>query len=178
MSEIREIVTKAIVEKGRKQIRFNSVVNSINNAESVLGCFVMNHSFSATRVKGGVEISGKFELNIWYSHSSNTRTDVVKQVITYDKVCKTKKTINDYLEENNDIIVKVIQQPVCSDVKIVDDNIEVEIVLEVQCEIIGETKIKVSVLEGPPIFTEDDDDDYLEEIEDEINPQFLNERIF
>jgi spore coat protein E len=176
MSEIREIVTKAIVEKGKKQIRFTTTVNSLNNVESILGCFVLNHSFSATRVKGAVEINGKFELNVWYSHSSNTQTDVVKQVITYDKVVKTKKTIKNYIEDNNDVIVKMIQQPVCSDVRIVDDHIEAEILFEVECEVIGETKIKVNVLEGAQLF--DPEEDYLDEIDEEVNPQFINEKIF
>lgn len=178
MSEIREIVTKAIVEKGKKQIRFTTTVNSLNNVESILGCFVLNHSFSANRIKEAVEVNGKFELNVWYSHSSNTKTDVVKQVITYDKVVRTKKTIKSYIEDNNDVIVKMLQQPICNDVKIVDDNIEIEIMFEVECEVIGETKIKVNVLEGAHIYDPNENDDYLDDIENEINPQFINEKIF
>jgi spore coat protein E len=178
MSEIREIVTKAIVEKGKKQIRFTSTVSALNNVESILGCFVLNHSFSANRIKGAVEVSGKFELNCWYSHSSNTKTDVVKQVITYDKIVKTKKTIKSYIEDNNDVIVKMIQQPITADVRIVSDHIEVEIMFEVECEVIGETKIKVNVLEGAHIYDPNEDDDYLDDIDEEINPQFINEKIF
>src|SRR5690554_541775 len=134
MSEIREIVTKAIVEKGRKEIRFTAEVPGVENVESVLGCFILNHSFSANRIKGAVEINGQFELNVWYSHSSNTQTDVVKHQVTYDKTVKTKKVIKNYLEEDNDVIVKILKQPVCEDVRILGNSIEVDIVLAVECE--------------------------------------------
>lgn len=179
MSEIREIVTKAIVEKGKKEIRFTSVVSSINDVESILGCFILNHSFSANRVQGAVEINGQFELNVWYSHSSNTKTDVVKQAVSYEKVVKTKKVIKSYLEDDNDVIVKILKQPVCEDARIVDDHIEIEVVLEVECEVIGETKIKVSVLEGAQLYDpQDDEDDDFNDIEAAINPHFINEKIF
>jgi len=72
----------------------------------------------------------------------------------------------------------MIKQPICSDVRIVDNNIEVEIMFEVECEVIGETKIKVNVLEGAHIYDPNEDDDYLDEIDNEINPQFINEKIF
>lgn len=176
MNEIREIVTKAVVEKGRKQIRLTATINSLNQVESILGCFILNHSFSANRIKGAVEISGRFEVNVWYSHSSNTKTDVVKQVIAYDKVVKTKKIIQSYLDDQNDVIVRIVEQPICRDVRIVGEQIEVDISLEVECEVIGETKMKVSVLEGAYEYNEDEDD--FDEIDEEINPQFINEKIF
>ena len=175
MSEIREIVTKAIVEKGKQEIRFTAELN-IDQVESILGCFILNHSFSANRVKGGVEMSGQFELNVWYSHSSNTQTDVAKEVIHYDKTVKTKKVIQNYLEEDNDVIVKVLKQPICEDVRILTDTVEVDIVLAVECEVIGETKIKVSVLEGAQIYDPEDDD--LDEIDTSVNPNFINDKFF
>lgn len=177
MSEIREIVTKAIVEKGKKEIRFTAEIGSMDHVESVLGCFVLNHSFSASRVKGGVEISGQFELNVWYSHSSNTKTDVAKETIKYEKTVKTKRVIKNYLEDDNDVIVKITKQPTCEDVRIQNGVVEVDIVLAVECEVIGETKIKVSVLEGAQLYDPEEDDD-LDEIDTAINPNFINEKFF
>jgi spore coat protein E len=178
MNEIREIVTKAIVEKGKKQIRFTDTIKTINQVESVLGCWVLNHSFSAEKVHGGVEVNGKFEVNIWYSHSNNTKTDVVKQVVNYSQVVKTKRKINDYLEQDNDVIVRMIQTPMCSDVKIVDNNVEIEVILEVVAEVIGETKIKVTVLDQLPNFDQDDNDDLDDEIEANVNTKFIREKLF
>ena len=48
MSEVREIVTRAVVAKGKKIFRVNEVVVPLNEAYSVLGCWVINHEFEAS----------------------------------------------------------------------------------------------------------------------------------
>lgn len=177
MNEIREIVTKAIVEKGKKTIRFVEKINTENPVESVLGCWILNHTFEGNKTTNGVNIIGNFEVNIWYSFDNNTKTEVVKQIVNYEEKVKTKRKIDDYLEENNDVIVRMIQSPVCSDVKVIEDDIEIEVLLEVAAEVIGETKISVSVLDQVPNY-DNDDNDINDEIEDQVNPQFINEKIF
>ncbi|QVK19467.1 outer spore coat protein CotE [Mycoplasmatota bacterium] len=177
MNEIREIVTKAIVEKGKKAIRFVEKVKTTNPVESVLGCWVLNHNFQAEKTTEGVLIQGIFEVNIWYSYNNNSQTEVTKEMVNYQQEVKTKRKINDYLEKNTDVIVRMIQPPVCSDVKIVDNIIEIEVLLEVAAEVIGETKMRVSVLDQIPNYDNDDDDD-MNEIDGQINQQFLREKIF
>lgn len=177
MNEIREIVTKAIVEKGKKSIRFVEKVRTKNPVESVLGCWVLNHSFQAEKTIDGVLVQGIFEVNIWYSFNNNTQTEVAKEMINYQQEVKTKKKIKEYHELNTDVIVRMIQPPVCSDVKIVDNLIEIEVLLEVVAEVLGETKMRVTVLDQVDKNDNDDDDD-LEEIDNKINQQFLRERIF
>ena len=178
MNEIREIVTKAIVEKGKKSIRFVEKVQTKNPVESVLGCWVLNHSFQAEKTKDGVLVQGIFEVNIWHSFNNNTQTEVAKETINYQQEVKTKKKISEYQEQNTDVIVRMIQPPVCSDVKIVDNLIEIEVLLEVVAEVIGETKIRVSVLDQAKNFDNDDDDNDLDEIDGKINQQFLREKLF
>ncbi len=177
MNEIREIVTKAIVERGKKTIRFTEKVKTTNSVESVLGCWVLNHRFQAEKRPEGVLVAGIFEVNIWYSFNNNSQTEIVKEVINYQEDVKTKRKVNDYQEGNTDVIVRMIQPPVCSDVKIVDNLIEIEVLLEVAAEVIGETKIRVSVLDQLPNYNDDDDDDD-NEIDGKINQQFLREKIF
>ncbi|MDF2699571.1 MAG: hypothetical protein K0Q49_1127 [Haloplasmataceae bacterium] len=179
MNEIREIVTKAIVEKGKKTIRFVERIRTTNPVESVLGCWVLNHNFEADKNRNGVEVSGNFEVNIWYSYDNNTRTDIAKQIVSYQQDVKTKRKVSEYSEDNNDVIVKMIQPPVCSDVKIIDNTIEIEVLLEVAAEVIGETKIRVSVLDPIPNFDADDNEsDADDEIDEQINEQFLKEKMF
>ncbi|HEY8365058.1 MAG TPA: outer spore coat protein CotE [Haloplasmataceae bacterium] len=176
MNEIREIVTKAIVEKGKKQIRFIEKIETKNPVESVLGCWVLNHSFQAEKTKDGVLVQGIFEVNIWYSFNNNSQTDIAKEMINYQQEINTKRKVNEYEEHSTDVIVRMVQPPVCSDVKIVDNLIEIEVLLEVSAEVIGETKMKVTVLDLAP--DNDTDDDDLEDIDNQINQQFLRERIF
>jgi spore coat protein E len=49
MNEIREIVTKAIVGKGKKLIRIKENVDAYGiEAFSILGVWVINHEFEAS----------------------------------------------------------------------------------------------------------------------------------
>ena len=43
MNEVREIVTRAVVAKGKKIFRVCEIVNPSNAAYSILGCWVINH---------------------------------------------------------------------------------------------------------------------------------------
>jgi len=178
MNEIREIVTKAIVEKGKKTIRFVEKVRTPNPVESVLGCWVLNHSFQAEKTQDAVQVRGVFELNIWYAFNNNSQTEIAKQMVNYQQEIKTKRKVQEYESHNVDIIARILQPPVCSDVKVVDNAIEVEIVFEVSVEVIGETKIRVTVLDQIPSYDNDDEDDDLEDIEKQINPKFIREKIF
>lgn len=176
MNEIREIVTKAIVEKGKRQIRFVEKVSTKNPVESVLGCWVLNHSFQAEKTADGVLVQGIFEVNIWYAFNNNSQTDIAKEMINYQQEVKTKRKVNEYQDHSTDVIVRMIQPPVCSDVKIVDNLIEIEVLLEVAAEVIGETKMRVTVLDQ--VSSSDNDDEEFEEIDNHINQQFLREKIF
>ena len=64
MNEVREIVTKAIVAKGKKYISLSHNIDSNKNPYSILGCWVINHEFEALRNDDLVEINGIFEVNI------------------------------------------------------------------------------------------------------------------
>ena len=83
MNEIREIVTKAVVGKGKKLIRLRNTVTPDNLAFSILGCWVINHEFEAGLKENVVEVDGTLEVNIWYAYDNNTKTDVAKLSVSY-----------------------------------------------------------------------------------------------
>lgn len=45
MNEVREIVTKAIVAKGKKYISLSYNIPSNRDPYSILGCWVINHDY-------------------------------------------------------------------------------------------------------------------------------------
>lgn len=169
MNEIREIVTKAVASKGRKIIRLTDVVTPNRDPFSILGCWVINHEFEACLADDRVEVIGSFEINIWYAYDNNTATDIAKKVVGYTEVVKTRQLVKDLCSNTRDVIVRVLQQPTCTNARIVDQNIEVDIIFEVIAEIIGETKMVVTVL-TPNETCEALDDDF----ENEINENFIN----
>ncbi len=169
MSDIREIVTKAVVGKGKKIIQLKEVVSPKIKPEAILGCWILNHKFSAEKNRV-VEIDGSFEINIWYAYDNNSQTDVSKHTVSYQESTRIRKTVRDYSESENDVVVKVLRQPTCNNAKIKDGEVVLDISLEVLAEVIGETKMRVSILS--PVET------YDEEIENEdmdIDENFIKE---
>ena len=86
MSTYKEIVTKAVVGKGKKYYKNTYTVNTDNNPDTVLGCWVINHKFSGSEENGKIVINGSFDVNLWYSYDNNTKTSVITKNIPYKEV--------------------------------------------------------------------------------------------
>ena len=169
MNEIREIVTKAVVGKGKKLIRIESSVVPNYDAYSILGCWIINHEFEASLDKDNVIIDGKYEVNIWYAYDNNTQTDIAKAVLDYQEIIKTRQIVKEVDQSSKDVIVRVVQQPTCTNAAIDENGICVSIIIELIAEVIGETKMIVTVF-APNDITEEYEDDF----ENEINENFIN----
>jgi spore coat protein E len=169
MNEIREIVTRAVVAKGKKVLNISEKVNTQEKPYSILGCWVINHEFEATKINNTVKLDGEFEINIWYSTNNNTRTDILREVITYKKDIETKTIVKEYLENSDDILARIIQHPTVTNAKILEDVVEVDITFEIVAEIIGETKMKVTVFKEAENWEEE-----IDELDMELNEDFLD----
>ena len=170
MSEVREIVTRAGLAKGKKIFRIHDLVTLGQDAYSILGCWVINHCFDATLNDKTVTLNGNFEINIWYAYDNNTKTDVARAVSEYTGTIKVREIISESLSDDNDVIARVLQQPTCVNATIVENGIDVEVIFEIVAEVIGETKMMVTVFNyGNTCDTIDDD------FEGDINEDFINE---
>ena len=78
MNEVREIVTRAVIAKGKKIFRVSELVKPVNETFSILGCWVINHEFEAQLNDKKVDLNGNFEINVWYAYDNNTKTDVAR----------------------------------------------------------------------------------------------------
>lgn len=168
MSEIREIVTRAVVGKGKKLFRLKQLVTPSNEAFSVLGCWIINHEFEATKNGNKVDVSGNFEINIWYSYDDNTKTDIARRITNYQETVKVREVIKDNLGSSTDVMARILQQPTCTNARIVGNDIEIEVIFEVLVEVIGVTKMMVTVFNNPDNIETIDDD-----FENEINEDFI-----
>lgn len=171
MSEIREIVTRAVIAKGKKLLRIKENITPSNETFSVLGCWVINHEFEATLNQKKVDVNGCFEIDVWYSYDNNTSTDIARANTSYNETVKVRELICDSVSEHCDVIVRVIQQPTCTNACITEDGIEVEIVFELLVEVIGETKMMVTVF-----ACNNDVVDTVDDFENEINEDFIVEQ--
>ena len=99
MAYFKEIVTKAVIGKGKKTTKdkFNVDINSIDN---VLGCWVINHNFSGNIINNNIEVLGSYDVNIWYSYDNNSKTNVVIKTFNYVDPMKVKIKENSKLTNN------------------------------------------------------------------------------
>ena len=167
---IREIVTKAIVGKGKKLIRFKNNLVPNNSVDSILGCWIINHTFKATLDDDKVCINGSYEIDVWYAYDDNKSTELSKESFEYQEVIKTRQIINDLDRDSRDVIVRTIQQPTCVNACITCDGVTVEVVLELLAEVIGEATMIVTVYPKEEVHEE-----YINDFENEINEDFIIE---
>lgn len=177
MAIFKEIVTKAIVGKGKKYFKNNYSIKADDNPSTVLGCWVINHKFKGYKSGDKIGVDGSYDVNIWYSYDNDSKTTVINKKVEYNDLFNVKTKESADLSGDTDIIVRTLKQPTCSKVEIVDDgNIEFVIEKELGVEIVGETKMKIAIEEDEEPWDVVDDeatDDVLEEIDNNVNEDYI-----
>ena len=169
MSNYKEIVTNAVVSKGKKL--FTSTNNvMVNNPSTILGCWVINHNFNGVKENNKIIIDGSYDVNIWYSYDNDTKTDVVRETNKYSEVINMRERDNTSGEE---IIVRSLKQPSCVKVDIDGNNIIYTIEKELGIELVGDIKVKIEAN-----LDEDPWDEIVEEKDiDDIKEDFIEESL-
>ena len=170
----KEIVTKAVVGKGKKYFKdnYNIVVENITN--TILGCWVINHDFKGYVSNGKVIIDGKFDINIWYSYDDDKKTAVASKSISYSETVNVK-TKNGTSLNGSDIIVRVLKQPSCSNVNSKEDVIDFDIEKELGIEVVNDEKVKIAIEEEeePWEVIDEDEEEISKKIDEEVKEDFI-----
>lgn len=159
----KEIVTKAIVGKGKKKYQDTYKIEVEDTPTTVLGCWIINHVFSGKENNKQVEINGSYDVNIWYSYDNDTKTKVVNKNITYNII--EKINLKDDISGNKDIIIRSIKQPTAISAKEDGNIINIEIEKELGIEIIGDAKVKVSSVEEEDVWDILDEEKTIDNID-------------
>lgn len=176
MANYKEIVTKAVVGKAKKNSISKFSVKPEENPDTILGCWVINHSFEGKNDNGVVGINGAFDVNVWYSYNQDTKTAVTTKRFNYNDKMNIRLKDGARLNDASEIIVRSLNQPTVTDVKINNDIVELSIEKELGVEVVGNTMIKVSVEEDPDDYEliEDIDDNEVESEVESIDENYLN----
>ena len=152
MAYYKEIVTKAVIGKGKKTKSEEYVITTDEKIDNVI-----NHNFRGSIVNNSIIVNGSYDVNIWYSYNNNTKTNVMIKKFNYEYPMNVSLKENSSLTKDSEIIVRTLSQPSVVDVNI--DGLDIHLTIEKQLgvEVIGDTTVRVSV--------EDTFDDY-EEIEE------------
>ena len=143
MANYREIVTKAVVSKGKKLFTTTNSV-TVSNPSTILGCWVINHNFKGSKNNNQIIIDGSYDVNIWYSLDNDTKTEVVRENNTYHGIINMRD-IPDI--DGEEIIVRSLKQPNPVKVEIDGNNINYIIEKELGIELVGDVKVKIETSE-------------------------------
>lgn len=168
MSVFKEIVTKAIIGKGKKYYKNNYVIETEFEPTTVLGCWVINHKFKGSEVGGKIVVDGSFDVNIWYSYENDTKTTVITKTLSYSETVSVRQRETTD-SSTKDIIVRSLKQPNCINAREKDKSISIDIEKELGIEIVGDTKVKVAIEEDEEPWDIIDDTEYNEKVEKEID---------
>ena len=173
MALYKEIVTKAVVGKGKKSFKDKYTIKPDDVPTTVLGCWVINHQFKGYKSGDKIGVDGSFDVNVWYSYDNNSKTNVVSKNITYNDLFNVKIK-EDAKDSDTEIIVRSLNQPSCTDVKIEDGSINFEINKELGVEVVGESKIKIAIEEDEEPWDDitDINDETLDEI-DKVDENYI-----
>ncbi len=176
MANYREIVTKAVIAKGKKLFTSQYSVNVTNKPSTILGVWVINHNFNGVKENNEIKITGSYDVNIWYSYDNDTKTEVIKETNQYNEIVRMRN--ND--TEDGQIIVRSLKQPNCVKIDIDGDTIKYAIEKELGVELVGDIKVKIQADDE-----EDPWDEIIEETEvkqseeadkiDNINEDYIQE---
>lgn len=170
MAEYKEIVTKAVIAKGKKSTSNKYTLEPEEIPNTILGCWVINNTFNGTSVGDSIIVNGSFDVNVWYSYDNDSKTAVSTKKYNYSDTMHMK-SLNS-LDSRPEVLVKSLKQPTVADVKIDNGVVNLSIDKELGIEIVGNTKIKVPVESLDDDYEVLEDDQPLEEI-DKVNEDYL-----
>ena len=179
MANYREIVTKAVIGKGKKTFSNHYTLVPEESPSTILGCWVINHKFEGIKLDNKIAVEGSCDVNIWYSYDNDTKTIVSKQRIDYYEVVQVQKRKQSDISSNEEIIIRSLKQPVCTKVDIINNKIEYDIEKELGIEIVGDTKMRIAVDDNEDDWDEiidiGQEDKIMKDIDESVKEKFITD---
>ena len=170
----KEIVTKAVISKGKKTYKNTYELTVSEKPTTILGVWIINHNFKASDIGDKIRIDGSFDANIWYSYDNDTKTMVASEKISYTE--EEKMNIESENAVNKDIIIRSLKQPTCISAKENGNTISLAIEKELGIEIVGDTKVKISTVNDEEDTWEDlSANENIDASASQINPNYIDE---
>jgi len=175
MANTREIVTKAVIGKGKKTFTTTNRVKPEETPTTILGCWVINHNFTGVKTNDKISINGSYDVNIWYSYDNDTKTNVLREKNTYHEIVNVRPR-DESSESAQDIIVRSLKQPSCVKVEIEEGDIVYTVEKELGIELVGDVKVKIETNEEEDPWDEIVDEKELDQkIEEEVKENFIED---
>ena len=159
---LKEIVTKAVISKGK--ITDNEEMEFViaENVNKVIGCWIINHNYLSVIEDDKVYVKGFYDVHVWYAMDNSSDTEIFKSTIEY----KHQFNLDNENFNKNDSEYKLycIEYPTCNKLELYNNRIIVNVKKCLAIDVIGESKLLVQVSEA----CNQDDSDMR------INTNFIN----
>ena len=174
MTNYKEIVTEAVIGKGKRTIKKSFSLTPSETPNTVLGCWVINNKFSGSHENNNILVNGSFDVNVWYSYDNDSKTAVSTSSFSYSDSMKMHTLDNANLDNDTEIIVRSLKQPTVIDVKINNNAVDMDIETELGIEMVGNTKIRVPIEDEFEDYEVINDEEVDDKIESEVNTEYLD----
>ena len=166
MANYQEILTKAVVGKGKLTSETEHLLECNLKPTKVLGCWVINHNLKPILKEDKVYVEGDYEVHIWYAYDEDKNTELHKEKIIYSELVPFKMKKNEELTLKQELKVNSSS---CVELKVEEDKLYLKIKKEIIVDAIGDAVIKVQLsdLVEEPI-------DLEEEIDNSVNVDYIN----
>ncbi|WP_232697162.1 outer spore coat protein CotE [Brevibacillus daliensis] len=142
--QCRELIAKAVCGRGHRFSQATHTIVPAHTPSTILGCWIINNNFSAEKVGESIVVSGKYDVNLWYSYEGNTQTEVSKETVRYS-VDVPLSYFDSNCRGDLEILCQCIEQPKCCRAEIEGSSVRVRVEQEYSVEVVGETKVCVVV---------------------------------
>ena len=179
MAYYKEIVTKAVIGKGKRTTKEEYSIKPEFKPDTVLGCWITNHEFSGELENQNIVINSSFDINVWYSYDDNKKTGVVSNTYKYKNKMNVNISSNARLNNETEVIVNALSDPSVLDVRVEGEDILFNTTKEMGVEVVGNTKIKVSAEENyddyEEIMDEEEIDNIIGDIDTSVNENYIED---
>ena len=169
MANYQEILTKAVVGKGKITCENEYTLESKLKPTKVLGCWVINHNVLPLLKEEKVYVEGDYEVHIWYAYDEDKNTELHKEKISYSERVPFKMKKGEELTFKQELKAYCTNYPSCTELKIKDEKLYLKIKKDFIVDAIGEAVIKVQLSDLTV-----DNLDLEEEIEENVDTNYLN----
>jgi len=170
---LRDIIARATCAKGQKRFKQAFTLQTANLPETVLGYRVTNHTYVASPERNTVEVTGQYDLHVWYAYDGGNQTCVEKKTVCYTEHLPVVDLEGERLGVDESVRCTIVKEPRILEVHLRRTVVEIEVSVEFYAEIVGETRLWVKVFE-PPFADDDKKGDGFDEDVDEFE-EFMDE---
>jgi len=172
MSLYREIVTKAVIGKGKLNNNVSLSFPCEHKVSKTLGCWIINNDFSPVYEKGKAYIKGKYDIHVWYAYAKDSKTALFQTTHEYQEEVEVHMKNDENVSETSELKAFCTKYPTCTQLRVGEGGkVYLEVEKEYNLDVIGETKLKVQVSKLA-------EDEWLldEEIDNNVNVDYLNKK--